>query len=240
MDKLQTRHVCLVWVSCGYASSHSNKQKNRAKMAAVKSQKPLPLLRRPLPPKSSPLPPIKHSSTVSTSYDSREINSWSNSQNFYPESKRENRSVNNLSQRMGEPEHFVYGRTTLHTGYYKRGPDPLPARQPRKPREPPPEAIMRETFVKPPPKFTLRDFLRKKRSASLPKVEKMAFPVVSKQNYEKYENFTSWYNGDWEQKTAVHSFDIDSKLEVISFYFFLLTDKVIHLAIVYVVTSHLI
>ena len=181
-------------------------------MAAVNSHKQLPLLRRPLPPKNPPLPPINRSQAVATPYDSQALNSWSDSANLYADSRRlESLPEKNFIQR--KQEHFIYGRTTLHEAYCRRGPDPLPARQPRKPRELPPEAFVKDSFEKQPPEFTLRDFLRKRRSAGTPAVEKVAFPMVSKQNFEKYENFMSWYDGYWEQQPAVHSFDIDRKFK---------------------------
>ena len=193
-------------------------------MAAVKQYKPLPLLRRPLPPKSAPLPPINHASTVATAYESHVENSWSDSTTTHSKTRfvgSPEPNFQNFSKWKGEQ--ILQGQTTLvHEAYCRRGPDPLPTRPPRKPRELPPEAFVKDSFEKPPPEFTLRDFLRRHPTGSASARtsrtrKKEAFQMVSGQNFEKYENFMSWYDTDRAQQAEVHSFDIDRKYNGVPF-----------------------
>ena len=179
-------------------------------MATTSQHRPLPLLRRPLPPKPAPPP---------SSFRSRSEDKSKTEDNYKalipksPDVLSAKRSVNAKSK-LGDSmvnELRFHGDvplpiTSIVKPYKSKGPDPLPPRPPRKLRELPIEAFINDSYVRPPPEFTLRDFVR--RLPSRPKLDDDGEPMVSEQNYEK---LTSWFAANKPNQTTIHSLEIDSK-----------------------------
>jgi len=99
--------------------------------------------------------------------------------------------------------------TSVIKPFKVKGPDPLPPRPPRKLRELPLEAFINDSYIKPPPEFTLKDFV--KRLPSRAGLNEDGEPMVSDQNYEK---LTNWFAANKPHQSAVHSLEIDSGVKV--------------------------
>ena len=182
----------------------------RQKMATASQHRPLPLLRRPLPPKHSPPP---------SSLRSRSEDKYSEADDNYTVSSKSpglssiKRFVGDKS-RVGESkkrEVRFHGDvplpvTSVIKPFKVKGPDPLPPRPPRKLRELPLEAFINDSYIRPPPEFTLKDFV--KRLPSRAGLNEDGEPMVSDQNYEK---LTNWFAAHKPHQSAVHSLEIDSE-----------------------------
>lgn len=180
------------------------------KMATATSQRPLLLLRRPLPPKQSQ-PPTSPRSQI-------EDKSSETANNYKVLAKSPNVSsvkrFTNTKSKLGEStveEVRFHGDvplpiTSVLKPFKTKGPDPLPPRPPRKLRELPLEAFIKDTYERPPPEFTLTDFVR--RLPSRVKMDDDGEPMLSEQNYEK---LTSWLAANKPQQSAVHNLEIDSE-----------------------------
>lgn len=187
-----------------------SKQESNPEMATASSQRPLLLLRRPLPPKQSPAP---------ASFRSRTQDKYSENEDNYkvlaksPDVSNAKRFTNAKSkvEESTEREVRFHGDvplpiTSVVKPYKPKGPDPLPPRPPRKLRELPLEAFIKDSYSRPPPEFTLKDFVR--RLPSRPKVDDDGEPMISEQNYEK---LTSWFAANKPHQTTIHSLEIDSE-----------------------------
>ena len=176
-------------------------------MATASQLRPLPLLRRPLPPKQSP-PPSSLRSRSEDKYSEGEDNYTVLSKS--PSIKR----FGNSKSRTGESkmrEVMFHGDvplpvTSVIKPFKAKGPDPLPPRPPRKLRELPLEAFIHDSYIRPPPEFTLKDFV--KRLPSRAGLDKDGEPMVSDQNYEK---LTNWFAANKPYQSAIHSLEIDSE-----------------------------
>lgn len=185
-------------------------RKTRRKMATASQHRPLPLLRRPLPPKQSP-PPSSLRSRSEDKYSEAEDNYTVLSKS--PGVSSIKRMVGNKS-RAGESkmrEVRFHGDvplpvTSVIKPFKVKGPDPLPARPPRKLRELPLEAFINDSHMRPPPEFTLKDFA--KRLPSRAGLDEDGEPMVSDQNYEK---LTNWFAANKPYQSAIHSLEIDSE-----------------------------
>ena len=179
-------------------------------MATTSQHRPLPLLRRPLPPKQEPPPSSVHSrsedrySKTEDNYKAlpKSPNVLSAKRFVNAKSKVGDSMVNEIRFHGDVPLPI----TSVVKPYKSKGPDPLPPRPPRKPRELPPEAFIKDSYVRPSPEFTLRDFVR--RLPSRTKLDDDGEPMVSEQNYEK---LTSWFAANKPNQTTIHSLEIDSK-----------------------------
>ena len=173
-------------------------------MAAASSCRPLPLLRRPLPPKPSTPPPSIRSTPQRNIASSRDVRILSE-----PATAKAISPIRGIQYRGDVP----LPKASVVRSHKPKGPDPLPARPPKKPRELPAEAFIKDSYVPPPPLFTLRDFVRKRLSKD--DTEDSNEPMVSDQNYEK---LTSWLNTNKPQQVEVHSQEINSKNSFLSSY----------------------
>ena len=195
-----------------HGNKRSGKKESSQKMATASSRRPLPLLRRPLPPKQSPPP---------SSLRSRSEDKYSVSEENYkvlsksPDVSSIKRFVNAKSKvRESSSREVVrfHGDVPLPISsaikpFKSKGPDPLPPRPPRKLRELPLEAFINDSYTRPPPEFTLKDFVRRLPSrAGFDERE----PMVSDQNYEK---LTSWFAANRPHQSTIHSLEIDSEYE---------------------------
>ena len=187
-----------------------SKQEISQKMATASQPRPLPLLRRPLPPKQSPPPSSNHSRSedkYSEADDNYKVLSKS------PGVSSVKRLVNTKSK-VGDSttrEVRFHGdvplpNTSVIKPFKAKGPDPLPPRPPRKLRELPLEAFIKDSYTRPPPEFTLKDFVR--RLPSRAGLNEDGEPMVSDQNYEK---LTNWLAANKPHQSAVHSLEIDSE-----------------------------
>ena len=160
-------------------------------MAATTSCR-LPLLRRPLPPKPSSPPPSASPVTK------RNVNAPCTDR-FTGQSTAKRRTISPLRglQYQGD---VPLPQVSVVQSWKTAGPDPLPARTPRRPRELPPEAFIKDSFEVPPPVFTLRDFLKENQLAS--DAEDLNELVISDQNYEK---LTNWMSTNKPQQVQVQS-----------------------------------
>ena len=182
----------------------------RRKMATASQYRPLPLLRRPLPPKQSP-PPSSLRSRSEDKYSEAEVNYTVLSKS--PDVSSIKRIVSNKS-RAGESKMSqvrFHGDvplpvTSVIKPFKVKGPDPLPARPPRKLRELPLEAFIHDSYIRPPPEFTLKDF--EKRLPSRAGLDEDGEPMISDQNYEK---LTNWFAANKPCQSAIHSLEIDSE-----------------------------
>ena len=178
-------------------------------MATASSCRPLPLLRRPLPPKQpSPLSSIYSKLEDEGYVDAEDYKALSRSSDFST-----TRLCAGTKSKVVSPVRGVRfcgdvpaPISSVVKPYKSKGPDPLPARPPRKPRELPFEAFFKDSYVRPPPEFTLRDFVR--RLPSRQRVDDDGEPMVSEQNYAK---LTSWFAANKPSQSAIHSFEIDSE-----------------------------
>lgn len=187
-----------------------SKREISQKMATASQHRPLPLLRRPLPPKQSP-PPSSLRPRSEDKYSEAEDNYkvWSKT----PGASSIKRFVNAKS-RAGDStmrEVRFHGDvplpvTSVIKPFKAKGPDPLPPRPPRKLRELPLEAFINDSYVRPPPEFTLKDFV--KRLPSRAGLDEDGEPMVSDQNYEK---LTNWFAANKPHQSAIHSLEIDSE-----------------------------
>lgn len=177
-------------------------------MATASSQRPLPLLRRPLPPKQSPPP---------ASLRSRSKDNYSKTEDDYkvlaksPDVSAAKRITNTKSKAEESTEVRFHGDVPLPIisvvkPYKAKGPDPLPPRPPKKLRELPLEAFIKDSYSRPPPEFTLKDFVR--RMPSRPGLDDDGEPMISEQNYEK---LTSWFAANKPYQSTMHSLEIDSE-----------------------------
>lgn len=176
-------------------------------MAAASSPRPIPLLRRPLPPKKSQPPPsLRSRSEDKSSTEERDHKVWSKS----PEVSSTKRLVKSKVADSAGREVRFHGDVplpivSLVKPFRTKGPDPLPLRPPRKLRELPLEAFVKDSYSRPPPEFTLRDFLKRLPSRSA--VNEDGEPMISDQNYEK---LTSWFAANRPHQSSIHNLDIDS------------------------------
>ncbi|KAL9965787.1 hypothetical protein ACROYT_G029634 [Oculina patagonica] len=183
------------------------------KMATASQQRPLPLLRRPLPPKQSPPP---------SSIRSRSEDKYSETEDNYkvlPKSPGVSsvKRLVNAKSKVGDStarEVRFHGDvplpiTSVIKPFKAKGPDPLPPRPPRKLRELPLEAFIKDSYTRPPPEFTLKDFV--KRLPSRAGLDEDGEPMVSDQNYEK---LTNWLATNKPHQSAIHSLEIDSGVDV--------------------------
>lgn len=169
--------------------------------AATSGQRPMPLLRRPLPPKNIPKPPST-SSLPSLDFHEDTIS--------IPKSKSpviSSRARSKAKRDDGKIYHgdIVVPDKSVVQPYRPRGPPALPPRQPRKIREGPPTMI--ESYTKPPPAFTLKNFMQRIPSRCGP--EEHNEVMISDQNYEKLK---SWLAANHPKQSHVHSLELDSKL----------------------------
>ena len=196
------------FVNNGCHGNERSGQKEKSKiMAAASSPRPIPLLRRPLPPKKSqPLPSLRSRSEDKSSTEERDHKVWSKS----PEVSSTKRLVKSKVADSAGREVRFHGDVPLPIAslvkpFRTKGPDPLPLRPPRKLRELPLEAFVKDSYSRPPPEFTLRDFLKRLPSRSA--VNEDGEPMISDQNYEK---LTSWFAANRPHQSSIHNLDIDS------------------------------
>lgn len=186
-------------------------RKSDPEMATASQQRPLPLLRRPLPPKQEP--PASSFRSGSEAKYSQTDGSYKVSAKS-PDVLSAKRLVNVKSTKVVDStlrEVRFHGDVPLPVSsvvkpYKTKGPDPLPPRPPRKPRELPSEAFIKDSYTRPPPEFTLKQFLRRLPSRANP--DEDVEPMVSEQNYEK---LPGWFAANKPRQATVHSLEIDSK-----------------------------
>ena len=189
-------------------------------MATAASQRPLVLLRRPLPPKQLPPP---------TSVRSRKEDEYSETTDCYKVLSK-SPDVSNVKtttkSKVDETSTEVrfYGDVpvpikSVVKPFKTKGPDPLPPRPPRKLRELPVEAFIKDSFTRPPPEFTLKEFER--RLPSRTRLNDDGDPMISDQNYEK---LTSWFAANKPKQSTIHSVEIDSEYTML--FLFLQTNNV--------------
>ena len=186
-------------------------------MATATSQRPLLLLRRPLPPKQQSRPTSLRSQTEDKSSETTD--------NYKVSAKSPDmltvKRFTNTKSKAEESRLTTIGEVRFHGDvplpptsvvkpYKTKGPDPLPPRPPRKLRELPLEAFINDSYTRPPPEFTLRDFAR--RLPSRTKLDDDGEPMISEQNYEK---LTSWFAAHKPHQSTIHSLEIDSEYETL-------------------------
>ena len=183
-------------------------------MATTTSQRPLLLLRRPLPPKQPPPPTSLRSRT--------EDKSSVTTDNYKVSAKSPDvLTVKRFTNTKSKVEESTMGEVRFHGDvplpitsvvkpYKPKGPDPLPPRPPRKLRELPLEAFINDSYTRPPPEFTLKDFAR--RLPSRTKLDDNGEPMISEQNYEK---LTSWFAANKPHQSTIHSLEIDSEYKTL-------------------------
>ena len=173
---------------------------------------PFVLLRRPLPPKKIQKPTSAHSlmeDEFSETTDYCKISSKS------PDVSSMKRFTTTKSKAHKLPTEVKYhGDVPLPIKsvvkpFKMKGPDPWPPRPPRKLRELPVEAFLKDSYTRPPPEFTLKDFERKLLSCAEQNDD--SDPMISDQNYEK---FTSWFAANKPIQSTIHSIEIDSKYRI--------------------------
>ncbi|XP_015766438.1 PREDICTED: uncharacterized protein LOC107345249 [Acropora digitifera] len=173
---------------------------------------PFVLLRRPLPPKKIQKPTPAHSlmeDEFSETTDYCKISSKS------PDVSSMKRFTTTKSKAHKLPTEVKYhGDVPLPIKsvvkpFKMKGPDPWPPRPPRKLRELPVEAFIKDSYTRPPPEFTLKDFERKLSSCAEQNDD--SDPMISDQNYEK---FTSWFAANKPIQSTIHSIEIDSSVDV--------------------------
>ncbi|XP_022790288.1 leucine-rich repeat-containing protein 63-like [Stylophora pistillata] len=180
-------------------------------MAAASSQRPIPLLRRPLPPKKSlPPPSLRLRSEDQSSTEER-------NHKVLPKSPEVSSIKRPVKSKVADParrEVRFHGDVPLPIAsvvkpFKTKGPDSLPLRPPRKLRELPLEAFLKDSYSRPPPEFTLTDFM--KRLPSRAGANEDGEPMISDQNYEK---LTSWFAANRPHQSSIHNLEIDSVINV--------------------------
>ena len=203
--------------------------KSDQEMATAASQRPLVLLRRPLPPKQLPPP---------TSVRSRKEDEYSETTDCYKVLSK-SPDVSNVKtttkSKVDETSTEVrfYGDVpvpikSVVKPFKTKGPDPLPPRPPRKLRELPVEAFIKDSYTRPPPEFTLKEFER--RLPSRTRLNDDGDPMISDQNYEK---LTSWFAANKPKQSTIHSVEIDSEYTML--FLFLQTNIIMFIIIIYMI-----
>lgn len=217
VDWNRTSVIVVKFASCSSSmvSMEINKtlivQESDPKMATASQQRPLALLRRPLPPKQD-LPPSSFRTGSEAKYSQTDSNYKVSAKS--PDVLSAKRLVNVKSTKVVDStlrEVRFHGDVPLPVSsvvkpYKTKGPDLLPSRPPRKPRELPSEAFIKDSYARPPPEFTLKHFLRRLPSRANP--DDQVEPMVSEQNFEK---LTSWFAANKPHQATVHSLQIDSE-----------------------------
>ncbi|EDO39345.1 predicted protein [Nematostella vectensis] len=134
--------------------------------AAASSLRPMPLLRRPLPPKQLPTPPKSVSPVPPITCENQESGHRPQSPVTSYSGKVKPKPFSPLRGRKLYHGDVPLPDTSVVQPYKPRGPDGLPARAPRKIREYPPDVLIKDLYERPPPTFTLKNFLQRLPSRS--------------------------------------------------------------------------
>ncbi|XP_048588160.1 uncharacterized protein LOC5511012 isoform X2 [Nematostella vectensis] len=176
--------------------------------AAASSLRPMPLLRRPLPPKQLPTPPKSVSPVPPITCENQESGHRPQSPVTSYSGKVKPKPFSPLRGRKLYHGDVPLPDTSVVQPYKPRGPDGLPARAPRKIREYPPDVLIKDLYERPPPTFTLKNFLQRLPS----RCDEDSFEtMVSEQNYEK---LTSWFAANRPRQGHLHNLEIERGVEM--------------------------
>ena len=173
---------------------------------------PFVLLRRPLPPKKIQKPTPAHSlmeDEFSETTDYCKISSKSSDVSSMKRFTTTKSKAHKLPTEVKYHGDVPLPIKSVVKPFKMKGPDPWPPRPPRKLRELPVEAFIKDSYTRPPPEFTLKDFERKLSSCAEQNDD--SDPMISDQNYEK---FTSWFAANKPIQSTIHSIEIDSKYRI--------------------------
>lgn len=190
----------------------SPEESDQEMATATTTVAPFVLLRRPLPPKNKQTPTPANSGMedeFSETTDYAKILSKSPDVSSIKRFTTTKSKANKLPSEVRYHGDVPLPIKSVVKPFKMKGPDPLPPRPPRKLRELPIEAFIKDSYTRPLPEFTLKDFERKLPSRA--KLNDDRDPMISDQNYEK---FTSWFAANKPIQSAIHSIEIDSKYRI--------------------------